>query len=149
MSKSKPLLISTSGVPVPKGNTCAQITAHARSNGFLTGLTMLVSDPRDWRVCDIRIDNRSLFAASGDLPGEMFATSAIDSYLEWDLLPRGHSVVVMVAYNGADPKGMPFHGQLTFDEATSDEVGAYLALKDAVITERRRLARVIAERNKP
>ena len=106
-------------------------------------------DARDWIVNDIKIDGRSLLAPNaGPLPGDMFIDSpaSLDSYVEWDALPRGHDVVVLVTYNGVKDSGASFDGRLAFSELMSDEIGEYLTLKDAVVAERRRLARIVAAR---
>lgn len=68
---------------------------------------------RDWLVNDVSIDGRSQFAAAGALPGDMFGSTAIDSFVSWETVPRFAEVTVVVSYVGANPEGAAFWGSLT------------------------------------
>ena len=66
----------------------------------------------DWLINDIQIGNRSQFAQSGDLPGDMFATGAIDCAVSFDTVELAMAVKVVVTYIGAAKKGAVFYGSL-------------------------------------
>ncbi len=62
----------------------------------------------DWIVNDIKIGNRSQFAQSGDVPGDMFATNAIDTFVRFETAQTAMDVVVVVTYIGLNESGVPF-----------------------------------------
>jgi hypothetical protein len=63
-----------------------------------------------WIVNDIRVDGKTQFSQAGDVPGDMFATNAIDGFVQFQIATE--SIEVDVTYIGADQKGMPFYGSL-------------------------------------
>jgi hypothetical protein len=63
----------------------------------------------DWVVNDIKIGNNSQFAMSGDMPGDMFATSAIDSFLHLEPVQVNQDLQMTVTYVGSLTEGAPFH----------------------------------------
>lgn len=66
----------------------------------------------DWLINDIKIGNRSQLAQSGDLPGDMFATSAIDSFVTFETAQTAMDVVLIVTYIGAARNGSTFNGAI-------------------------------------
>jgi hypothetical protein len=60
----------------------------------------------DWIVNDICIDGTSQFVQSGDVPGDMFATSAIDSFVKFH--HPGTRIEVIVTYIGLNKSGCCF-----------------------------------------
>lgn len=59
----------------------------------------------DWIVNDLRIDGTSQFVQPGDMPGDMFSTSAIDSFVQFQ---AGKLIEIDVTYIGHEDKGVPF-----------------------------------------
>lgn len=66
----------------------------------------------DWLVNDIKIGGRSQFSQAGDIPGDMFGTTAIDSFVSFETAQLGMDVVIVVTYIGACPKGHRFYGAM-------------------------------------
>jgi hypothetical protein len=63
----------------------------------------------DWLIRDILIDGKSQFTQTGDLPGDMFRSSAIDSFVVFGECPSGAEIVVKATYIGPHPKGQRFY----------------------------------------
>ena len=59
---------------------------------------------------DIKIGNRSQFSQSGDVPGDMFATNAIDAFVSFETAQTAMDVVMVVTYIGLNESGVPFFG---------------------------------------
>jgi hypothetical protein len=59
----------------------------------------------NWIVNDITIGDRSQFVQSGALPGDMFVTTAIDSYVTFETAQTATDVVMIVTYQGATEGG--------------------------------------------
>jgi hypothetical protein len=66
----------------------------------------------DWIVHDLRVDGRTQFVQSGDLPGDMFSSSAIDSFFSIENCPAGSAIEIDVSYIGLNEKGCPFVARL-------------------------------------
>lgn len=74
------LPLSNGGIKILPSQSCV-ITARAAPDGFWPDHLSISGHgteggAADWIVNDIKIDNRSQFLQSGDIPGDMFATSA-------------------------------------------------------------------------
>jgi hypothetical protein len=54
----------------------------------------------DWIVNDIKIGGKSQFLQSGDIPGDMFATNAVDSFVRFEAAKAGRAVELVVTYIG-------------------------------------------------
>jgi hypothetical protein len=67
----------------------------------------------DWVVNDIRIAGRSQFLQAGDLPGDMFATNAVDSFMRFEVAKASMEVEIIVTYMGTNEKGCPFFASIT------------------------------------
>ena len=67
------------------------------------------SEGADWIVHDIRVDGTTQFAQSGPIPGDVFSTSAIDSFVTF---APGRLLEVDVEYIGEDPTGIRFVGRI-------------------------------------
>jgi hypothetical protein len=63
----------------------------------------------DWIVHDIRIDGSSQFTRSGDIPGDMFATNAIDSFVKFH---PGTRIELLVRYIGCNKSGCCFTARI-------------------------------------
>lgn len=75
------------------------------------------SDGSDWIVNDIRVDGTSQFSQEGDIPGDMFSISAIDSFVEFR---SGKLIEIDVTYVGLEADGIGFvsrmHGTVVRDD---------------------------------
>ncbi len=67
--RNRVILPMSSGIPV-KPKQSAQITA--RPHGAFLPERMILSNPEDWVINDIKVGGVSQFSQSGDVPGEMF-----------------------------------------------------------------------------
>ena len=112
------LPMNTGTTPVPIGLT-AQITSRPQRVAFRPE-RVFVSDAdvggggtaANWIINDITIGNRSQFAQSGALPGDMFAAQAIDSFVTFETAQTAMDVVMIVTYQGATEGGTPFYGSI-------------------------------------
>jgi len=95
----------------------AQITARPqrvafRPERFFISAAGTSGGAADWVVNDIKIGNRSQFSQSGDVPGDMFATNAIDGFVSFETAQTAMDVVVVVTYIGLNESGVPFFGSM-------------------------------------
>lgn len=66
----------------------------------------------DWIVNDLRVNGRSQFFQSGDIPGDMFATTAIDTFVKIEPCDPGLAFEVDVTYIGSSERGAIFAARL-------------------------------------
>ena len=66
----------------------------------------------DWIVNDLRIGNRSQFAQSGDIPGDLFTTNAVGIFVKFDPAPAKGAIEIDVTYIGLRKEGALFRGRL-------------------------------------
>jgi len=64
-----------------------------------------------WIVNDIRVNGKSQFAQTGDVPGDVFSANMIDSFLSIETCPAGGLIEFIVTYIGFDA-GAVFTGRL-------------------------------------
>lgn len=107
--------IST-GVLVSPGQS-AQITASRTPREFRCQRLIIsnagtAGGAADWLVNDIVINDRSQFVQEGDIPGDMFAVSAIDTFVAFETAPPLADIVVTVTYIGINEKGCPFYATM-------------------------------------
>jgi hypothetical protein len=67
--------------------------------------------PADWIVNDMRVNGKSQFSQSGDMPGDIFRMDVIDNFVSIDRCPAGCSFEIVVTYIG-DALGAAFAGRL-------------------------------------
>ncbi len=89
-------------------NTSAQITARPQNVAFRPERLIIGGTPSDWIVNDIKVGNRSQFSQSGDVPGEMFAATTIDSFVSFETVQTAMDFVVLVTFVGTSESGAPF-----------------------------------------
>ena len=65
-----------------------------------------------WTINDITIGNVSQLAQAGNLPGDMFANVAIDSFVTFKTAQTAMDVVLITTYNGPIESGIPFYGSI-------------------------------------
>ncbi len=66
----------------------------------------------DWIVNDIRIGSTSQFVQSGDIPGDMFATNAIDTFVKIEACNPDIPFEIDVTYIGLNERGEIFDARL-------------------------------------
>ena len=113
---NRDILPMSTGVPILPTQS-AQITGRPQVLVFKIGRFMIsnagtAGGCADWIVNDIKIGNRSQFVQSGDVPGDMFASNAIDTFVRFEAAQTAMDVVVCVTYIGLNESGCPFFGAM-------------------------------------
>lgn len=106
----------SSGFPIQPNQTAQivarpQIVAFRPERFFISGAGT-PGGAADWVVQDIRIGTRSQLAQAGELPGEMFATGAIDAYVSFETAQISMDVTIIVRYVGTVEAGVPFFASM-------------------------------------
>src|SRR5512143_1505735 len=109
---NRDILPMSTGVPILPTQS-AQITGRPQTLVFKIGRFVIsnagtAGGAADWIVNDIKIGNRSQFVQSGDVPGDLFATNAIDTFVRFDAAQTAMDVVVVTTYIGLNESGCPF-----------------------------------------
>jgi hypothetical protein len=113
---NRDILPMSTGVPILPTQS-AQITGRPQTLVFKIGRFVIsnagtAGGAADWIVNDIKIGNRSQFVQSGDVPGDLFATNAIDTFVRFESAQTAMDVVVVVTYIGLNESGAPFFGAM-------------------------------------
>ena len=113
---NRDILPMSTGVPILPTQS-AQITGRPQTLVFKIGRFVIsnagtAGGSADWIVNDIKIGNVSQFVQSGDVPGDMFATNAIDTFVRFAPAQTAMDVVVVVTYIGLNESGCPFFGAM-------------------------------------
>jgi hypothetical protein len=113
---NRDILPMSTGVPILPTQS-AQITGRPQTLVFKIGRFVISNagtsgGAADWIVNDIKIGNRSQFVQSGDVPGDLFAVNAIDTFVRFEAAQMGMDVVVVVTYIGLNESGAPFFGAM-------------------------------------
>ena len=113
---NRDILPMSTGVPILPTQS-AQITGRPQVLAFKIGRFVIsnagtAGGAADWIVNDIKIGNRSQFVQSGDVPGDLFATNAIDTFVRFETAQTAMDVVVVVTYIGLNESGAPFFGAM-------------------------------------
>jgi len=119
-----PFFASAIGSPPPQRPTIVPIVSGSRlpistkmtigvriENAAFQMERLEIEDAWDWIVNDLRINGRTQFAQSGDIPGDMFDTVAIDAFLSLEECATGGEIEVDVTYIGAAEDAI-FKGRL-------------------------------------
>jgi hypothetical protein len=85
-----------------------QIAGRPTHGAFRPDRLIIGGTPSDWIVHDIQIGGRSQFSQSGDIPGKMFATTVVDSFVSFDTCQADEDFVVSVTFVGSSKAGEPF-----------------------------------------
>jgi len=78
----------------------------------------------DWIVNDLRLGVRSQFAQSGDIPGDLFATSMIGTFVKFDPWPTDATLEIDVTYIGLNEEGAIFTARLEGTVLRDDDTTA-------------------------
>ncbi len=113
---NRDILPMSTGVPILPTQS-AQITGRPQTLVFKIGRFVISNagtsgGAADWIVNDIKIGNRSQFVQSGDVPGDLFATNAIDTFVRFESAQTAMDVVVVCTYIGLNESGCPFFGAM-------------------------------------
>jgi hypothetical protein len=113
---NRDILPMSTSVPILPTQS-AQITGRPQTLVFKIGRFVISNagtsgGSADWIVNDIKIGNVSQFVQSGDVPGDMFATNAIDTFVRFAPAQTAMDVVVVVTYIGLNESGCPFFGAM-------------------------------------
>ena len=113
---NRDILPMSTGVPILPTQS-AQITGRPQTLVFKIGRFVIsnagtAGGSADWIVNDIKIGNVSQFVQSGDVPGDMLATNAIDTFVRFAPAQTAMDVVVVVTYIGLNESGCPFFGAM-------------------------------------
>jgi hypothetical protein len=113
---NRDILPMSTGVPILPTQS-AQITGRPQTLVFKIGRFVIsnagtAGGAADWIVNDVKIGNRSQFVQSGDVPGDLFATNAIDTFVRFESAQTAMDVVVVVTYIGLNESGCPFFGAM-------------------------------------
>ena len=113
---NRDILPMSTGVPILPTQS-AQITGRPQTLVFKIGRFVIsnagtAGGAADWIVNDIKIGNRSQFVQSGDVPGDLFAVNAIDTFVRFESAQTAMDVVVVVTYIGLNESGAPFFGAM-------------------------------------
>jgi hypothetical protein len=86
------------------------------SNASSPTSTLGAGGAADWLLNDISIGNRSQYVQAGSLPGDIFQSTAIDSYVTFETAQTAMDVTMSVTYNGTgttgEVNGLPFWGSI-------------------------------------
>ena len=109
------ILPMSSGTQAILPNHSASITARPQRVAFRPE-RVFISENGDgaanWLVNDILIGNRSQFSQAGQIPGDIFATTAIDSFVSFETAQTAMDVVMVITYVGPTSDGQPFYGAI-------------------------------------
>jgi len=86
---------------------------------------------KDWIVNDIKVHNKSVFVQSGDIPGDMFSTNAIDSFVNFPIIESGKDFVIVATYVGKEATGVPLYAAV---------IGTHVSRKPSRDSKRRKAA---------
>jgi len=110
------ILPMSTGVPILPTQS-AQITGRPQGVCYVVERCLFSNagtpgGAADWICNDIKIGNQSQFIQSGDVPGDMFATNAIDTYVSFQPAQTAMDVVLVVTYIGSNESGAPFYASM-------------------------------------
>ena len=89
-------------------NTSVQVTARPQNVAFRPERIVIGGTPADWIINDVKVGNRSQFSQSGDVPGELFAATTIDSFVSFETVQTAMDFVILTTFVGTSESGSPF-----------------------------------------
>lgn len=102
----------TSKAPLPP-TAPITITAHVKNAPFKMDRIKIddgntAGGSADWIVEDLRINGRSQFAQPGSIPGDMFSTRAIETFVKIETCEADKAIEIDVIYIGLNENGAVF-----------------------------------------
>jgi hypothetical protein len=89
-------------------NTSVQVTARPQNVAFRPERIVIGGEPANWIINDVKVGNRSQFSQSGDVPGELFAATTIDSFVSFETVQTAMDFVILTTFVGTSESGSPF-----------------------------------------
>jgi hypothetical protein len=86
----------------------ATITARPQNVAYRPERIVLGGTPANWLINDIKVGNRSQLSQAGELPGEAFANTAIDTFVSFETVQTAMDFVVQVTFIGTNSAGEQF-----------------------------------------
>lgn len=86
----------------------ATITARPQNVAYRPERIILGGTPGNWTINDIKVGNRSQLAQAGELPGEAFANTAVDTYVSFETVQTAMDFVIQVTFIGTNSAGEQF-----------------------------------------
>ena len=106
------ILQATSKAPVQPH---AKTTITARIQNVSFQLHRLEIEDRDtaggcadWLVEDLRVNGKTQLTQPGPIPGDLFATKALDSFVKLETCAAGNTIEIDMHYIGLNPQGVIF-----------------------------------------
>jgi hypothetical protein len=114
-----PIASKTALPPMKPSGAVAKATISARVQNATFQMSLLEIDDgdtaggaADWLVEDLRVNGRTQFAQPGPIPGDMFSTTAIDSFVKIEPCEAGNAIEIDVNYIGLNESGAIFAARL-------------------------------------
>lgn len=86
----------------------ATITARPQNVAYRPERIILGGTPANWTINDIKVGNRSQLSQAGELPGEAFANTAIDTFVSMETVQTAMDFVMQVTFIGTNSAGEQF-----------------------------------------
>jgi len=86
----------------------ATITARPQNVAYRPERIIVGGTPSNWTINDIKVGNRSQLSQAGELPGEAFANTAIDTFVSFETVQTAMDFVVQVTFIGTASAGEQF-----------------------------------------
>ena len=86
----------------------ATITARPQNVAYRPERIVLGGTPANWLINDIKVGNRSQLSQAGELPGEAFANTAIDTFVSFETVQTAMDFVIQVTFIGTNSAGEQF-----------------------------------------
>jgi hypothetical protein len=86
----------------------ATITARPQNVAYRPERIIIGGTPADWTINDIKVGNRSQLSQAGELPGEAFANTAIDTFVSMETVQTAMDFVMQVTFIGTASAGAQF-----------------------------------------
>lgn len=86
----------------------ATITARPQNVAYRPERIVLGGTPANWTINDIKVGNRSQLSQAGELPGEAFAATAIDTFVSMETVQTAMDFVIQVTFIGTASAGEQF-----------------------------------------
>lgn len=115
-----PSVLSLPATPRIVPAKAVRISARLQTAAFRPELLEIDGDASNWTVNDIRVNDRSQFAQAGDVPGDMFATHAVDGFVTWDTCLTGNRIEIVATYIGDKAEGECFVARFEGEIAAID-----------------------------
>lgn len=115
------LPLSSKGPVLPGATTVVQgeVKRSFRAERLFIASAGTDGGTADWIVNDVKVDGKTQFAQPGDVPGDMFASGAIDSFVSFAACREKFELIV--TYIGSNPEGVHFYAAAIGSADLKDE----------------------------